>query len=298
MVGEAAGSEIGSVPLRPLLIALVLAATAPAFARAQPPPLFYEVDGSGPAVVFLADWAQDTSIWFRVLPLLRRDYRLVRYDLRGQGRSEAPGDGDYSIVAHREDLLRILEGLGIRRAHLVGSGLGGAVALSFAAEHPERAISVTAIHPHLVWSPEDRGFWDRFLSAYGRAGRPPIADYASVLIDRWFGARYADQEPWVVAFSDLMLRRQASEALVASLQAWRGTELVVEGSVAVPVLLVWGERVGPPAGESRLHRSFRVARRLAVEGAGPVPQIEAPASLGEALAGFLRDVDPAGGGTR
>lgn len=269
-------------------LALVLALASPL--AGQAPDLFYELDGEGPTIVFLADWAQDTSIWFRVLPRLRPDFRLLRYDLRGQGRSGAPADGDYSIVAHREDLVRVLDGLAIDRAHLVGVGLGGAIALSFAVERPERVLSVAAIRPHIGWSAEDHAWWERFLVGYDRYGRPSLADYTDVLVARWFGTRFPGREPWIVPFSDLMLRRQPSEALVGSLQAWLGTELSLGGAVPVPVMLLWGERAGPPAGEPRIHRSLLVARRVPVAGAGLAPHVEAPEAVAAELRGFFSGV--------
>jgi pimeloyl-ACP methyl ester carboxylesterase len=252
--------------------------------QAQGPALFYEDDGSGPPVVFLADWAQDTSIWFRLLPELRIGFRLVRYDLRGQGRSGAPSDDDYSIVAHREDLERLLDELGIERAHLVGAGLGGSIALSFAVAHPERVGAVAAIQPHVSWSSAERAWWTRFLESYDRAGAPPLADYTSVLVERWFGARYADREPWITSFLDLMLRRELSRPLMRSLQAWLGTELSLEGEAPVPALVLWGERAGIASGEGRIRRAFPGMRSEMVSGTGPMPHVEAP----RAVAGLLR----------
>jgi pimeloyl-ACP methyl ester carboxylesterase len=272
--------------------ALVTAALvlAPAGAWGQEPRLFFESDGSGPAVVFVEDWANDTSIWFRVLPPMRGRFELVRYDLRGQGRSEIAANGDYSLRAHREDLLRALDSLGIERAHLLGAGFGGTIALAFAQAHPERALSVALINPHVAWTAQGREEWVRFLEGYDRAGRPPIADYASVIVGRWFGSRFPDREPWVVPFVDLMLRRQASASLVASLRAWLGTEIAPEEGSQVPTLLLWGERVGPPAEERRLHRG-RIARRVAVEDAGWMPHIEAPRETARLLLDFLTSVE-------
>jgi pimeloyl-ACP methyl ester carboxylesterase len=288
VVTAAGGSEIGRMHLGPARFACLLAMVllAPAGLRSQEPQLFYETDGSGQVVVFIEDWAQDTSIWFRVLPPLRPGFELLRYDLRGQGRSEAARDGDYSLEAHRRDLLRVLDGLGVQRAHLVGAGFGGTVAVAFALAHPERTLSVTAINPHVAWTRGARDSWAQFLEGYDRAGRPPIADYASVLVGRWFGTQFPDREPWVVPFVDLMLRRQASPPLIASLRAWLGTELASQAGSGVPLLLLWGESVGPPVEEPRLHRALAVSR-APVENAGRMPHIEAPRATARMLREFL-----------
>jgi 3-oxoadipate enol-lactonase len=279
---------------RHLLLALLAAAAlwAPVSARGQEPRLFYETDGAGPPVVFVPDWAADTSIWFLVVPPLRPRFELIRYDLRGQGRSEAPADGVYSLEAHAADLGRLLDGLGIERAHLVGAGLGAAVALTYAERHPDRTRSVVAIQPHIAWDTDARQAWGRFVEAYGRSDHPPLSEYTSVVVGRWFGARFPDEEPWVVPFVDLMLSRQEGSPLVASLRAWLGSELALTSRSDVPVLLVWGQRAGPPEEEARLHGAFPVRRHM-IEGAGAAPHVEAPGETAAAIASFLSEVDGA-----
>ena len=277
--------------LLPAFLLAVLHFAAPPAGRAQGPRLFYESDGAGTPVVFVEDWATDTSLWFRILPALRSGHELVRYDLRGQGRSEVPEDGDYALAAHREDLARVLDGLGIRSAHLVGAGFGATVALAFALEHPDRTRSVVAIHPHIVWSADAREGWARFLEGYDRSGRPPVSEYASVIVDRWFGSRFPDEEPWLVPFVDLMLSRQDGPALTAALRSWLGTELdPPERRTGVPVLVLWGERSGPPASEPRLHRAFEV-RRAPIGRAGGMPHVEAPRETAAAIAAFLESLE-------
>ncbi len=276
-----------------LFIAMAAALLGPASASAQAPRLFYESDGAGPPVVFVEDWAADTSIWFRILPSLRTELELVRYDLRGQGRSEAPADRAYSIDAHVADLARIFDARGIERAHLVGAGLGATVALTFALQHPERTRSVVAIQPHIAWDSEAREGWGRFVEAYQRSGRPSLSEYTSVMVGRWFGDLYPDDEPWIVPFVDLMLSRQEPAPLIASLRVWLGTELAMPRyRSGIPVLLLTGERVGPPAEEARLHGVFPV-RRLVVEDAGAAPHVEAPGETADAIAAFIREVQAA-----
>ncbi|MDX1624336.1 MAG: alpha/beta fold hydrolase [Gemmatimonadota bacterium] len=285
-----------AVPLRPAVAAIACASAVFASAdpgRAQEPRLFYEQDGAGSPVVLVPDWAHDTTVWFRVLPRLREGRRLVRYDLRGQGRSEAPEDGDYSLAAHRRDLWRLLDGLDLGRVHLIGAGVGGTVALAFAAESPGRVRSVVAIDPPLRPAEEDLRWWNRFLAAYDRVGRPSLGNYTSVLVERWFGTEFASRHPWVVSFFDLVLRRQRAIPLVSSLGAWLEADPVVVPEVAtpVPVLVV---RVGRDPGRAALDPDLRAGfprlRRTWIE-SGPVPQVEAPGELTREIELFLKDVE-------
>lgn len=276
-------------------LAILAFALGAAPATAQSPRLYYEQDGAGTAVVLLADWAHDTGSWFRVLPPLRAaGWRLVRYDLRGQGRSEVPADGDYSLAAHREDLLRLLDGLGIERAHLVGTGLGAAIALGFAREHPDRSLSVAAIAPQLAWSEDERDGWGQLLAAWERVGRPTLGEYTTVLVARWLGTEFANRNPWVVPWYDLMLRRQSAAALIASKRAWLGSAVDPgHEPTQIPALIVAGERwAGVGILRSpELARAFPRVWRERLGGSGAQPALDAPSALAERLVEFLERAD-------
>ena len=270
---------------------LSLAIGSTAFGQAPAPQLYYEMDGRGPAVVFIEDWAQDTSTWFRVLPHLRPGRQLVRYDLRGQGRSEAPVDGDYSLDAHVRDLFRLLDGLAIDRAHLVASGLGARVAIEAAAGSPERVRSLTLINPHTAWTSSGIESWHRFTDAYRQVGRPSLGEYAALLVDRWFGILTVRREPWLVPFYDLVLRRQDPEALIAALEAWLATDLAFDADMAreIPLLVIRGGRAGIVEAESRLRSAFPRYGAVVLPDSGHLPQLDDPAALGKAIA---QRIDP------
>lgn len=266
-------------------------------ALAQAPRLYYETDGSGIPVVLVPDWAHDTGSWFRLLPPLRENrWRLVRYDLRGQGRSEAPADDDYSLAAHRADLLRLLDGLDIDRANLAGSGLGAAIVLGFTLEHPDRVLSVTAIDPRLHWSEAEREAWERLLSAWERIGRPTLGEYTSVLVARWLGTEFVVRNEWVVPWYDLMLRRQSATALIASMRASLAetVEPGAAGPVETPTLVVVGEQwEGARELESGgLGSAFPRVWRERLEHSGAQPALDAPAELAKRLEEFLGRAQP------
>ncbi|HET6362873.1 MAG TPA: alpha/beta hydrolase [Gemmatimonadota bacterium] len=257
-------------------------------AEAQGPRLFYESDGTGTPVVFVPDWAHDTGTWFRLLPLLRADgRRLIRYDLRAQGRSEAPADGDYSLAAHRADLLRLLDGLEIDRAHLAGTGLGGTIVLGFALEHPERVLSVTAAEPRVEWGDAERDSWSRLLEAWERIGRPTLGEYTSVLVERWLGTEFVVRNGWAVPWYDLMLRRQNAAELIASMRAWLMESAPTPASPSeVPALIVVGEG-GMTAFEGEwIGDAFPRAWREHIEESRLEPALDAP----EELAGRLEEL--------
>ena len=87
--------------------------------------------------------AKNTRLWYAWVPLLARQYRVIRLDARGFGRSSLPPEGyDWSLSNFSTDLLRLLDHLGLEKVHLIGETVGGTISLQFAYEHPERLHSL------------------------------------------------------------------------------------------------------------------------------------------------------------
>lgn len=104
--------------------------------------LFYETHGSGAPLVLIPGFASGAWTWYRQIEELARNFRVVVFDPRGIGRSLSGGGKDelrgLSMETFVEDVLRILDELKIRRAHVLGASFGGFVAQEFALRFPER----------------------------------------------------------------------------------------------------------------------------------------------------------------
>ncbi len=105
--------------------------------------------GEGPDVVLIHGVTGDLSIWFlcKALQELSGSHRVTAYDLRGHGYSEAPPD-HYTSADHADDLLALMDDLGISRAQLVGHSFGAVVALHAAVVAPERVESLVLSDPY------------------------------------------------------------------------------------------------------------------------------------------------------
>ncbi len=89
--------------------------------------------------------AKNARLWYAWVPLLARQYRVVRLDARGFGRSTVPPDGyRWSLSRFAADVRGLLDCLELERVHLIGETVGGTIALQFASEYPERLLSVAA----------------------------------------------------------------------------------------------------------------------------------------------------------
>lgn len=134
-----------------VLAAILSAALPPASVCAQAVTgttsagLFYEVSGSGHPVVLIHAFSVDRRMWEPQVAELEGRFRVIRYDLRGHGRSVAPTE-PYTGFG---DLRALLDTLGISRATLVGLSAGAEIAINFAIAYPDRAAGLVLASPGL-----------------------------------------------------------------------------------------------------------------------------------------------------
>ena len=119
--------------------------------------LFYTIDDfthpwkEPETVVLQHGMAKNHRLWYAWVPMLRAHYRVVRFDARGMGQSMLPARGyPWSIDNFAGDLLQFVDGLGLKKFHLIGETIGGTMAMRFATLHQERllslAIGITRTH--------------------------------------------------------------------------------------------------------------------------------------------------------
>lgn len=107
----------------------------------------YVDDGGagGLPVVFAHSFGGNTEHWSAQLEHLRKSRRAVAYDLRGHGASDAPANNDYTAESQEQDLVAVIEALGLRRFVLVGHSMGGAIAITYAGRHPKRVAGLMMV---------------------------------------------------------------------------------------------------------------------------------------------------------
>lgn len=121
--------------------------------------IYYEVHGKGEPLVFIPGAGGTMDGFYRHIPVFARKYRVVAYDPRGAGRSDAP-DIPYTMETLADDLANLLDVIGIDSAHIQGASIGGMIAQHFALRYPKRVISlilacgglhsVTMVDPEMI----------------------------------------------------------------------------------------------------------------------------------------------------
>ncbi|HEV8573578.1 MAG TPA: alpha/beta fold hydrolase [Dehalococcoidia bacterium] len=121
--------------------------------------VYYEVIGGGPSLVLVHAGIADCRMWDGQMPLFSQSHRVVRYDVRGFGRSSDPA-GDF---AHHEDLFDLLKHLSVARATIIGVSMGGTLTIDFALAHPDlvSALVLVATGPNGYdrWGAEIKQGW-------------------------------------------------------------------------------------------------------------------------------------------
>jgi aminoacrylate hydrolase len=128
--------------------------------------LYYEVHGKGPPLVLVSGLNGVGKFWQPHLAELSQRYRVVLHDHRGTGRS-SPSRIDYSVAQMADDLVQLMDHLGLDRAHLVGHSTGGAIGQSLAIDRPERVARLVL---SAAWSAAD-GYFRRLFEVRGEVLR-------------------------------------------------------------------------------------------------------------------------------
>jgi 3-oxoadipate enol-lactonase len=103
--------------------------------------LWWDEVGTGDPVLLVMGLAYPSDMWHRVWPALQDEYRVLRFDNRGVGKSDAP-PGPYSVADMARDAVAVLDAAGIERAHIYGASMGGGIAQELALRHPDRVASL------------------------------------------------------------------------------------------------------------------------------------------------------------
>ncbi|MBI3044463.1 MAG: alpha/beta hydrolase [Betaproteobacteria bacterium] len=120
-------------------------------------------------IIFHHGIGADPGIWTAWLPILIERYRIVRFDMRGYGRSHIPPPGfHWTLDLLSNDVLAVADAVEARRPHLVGESIGGTIALNCAIKHPSRVATVTVSNGgHVGASIERVQAWQRAIDEHG-----------------------------------------------------------------------------------------------------------------------------------
>lgn len=122
--------------------------------------LYFEENGSGYPIIFLHEFESDCRAWERQIRHFARGYRCITCNARGYPPSDVPEEqGSYSWEYAVDDIVAVMRGLAISRAHVVGTSMGGYTALQLGLRHPEKVSAIVAAATGSGSSTRERDNW-------------------------------------------------------------------------------------------------------------------------------------------
>jgi 3-oxoadipate enol-lactonase len=249
----------------------------------------YRIDGAGARwVTFVTGIANDLTMWDGQVPALAGDFRILRYDLRGHGGSEATA-GPYSMNLLVEDLKALLDSLSVRTTSLVGLGLGGAIAQAFAIEHAEKVENLVPCCCRARMVPDFAAMWHKLRGTVQEQGLEAIVEPT---VQRWFSEEFKAAHPEVLEKIRKMIRGTTLEGYLGVTAAFLGLDVEDRlPEVKARTLYVSGAEDklgGPPELMKRLSEKVKGASHVSVPKAAHIANIQNPAGFNQVLIDFLR----------
>src|ERR1044071_1798593 len=145
--------------------------------RANGISISYTIDGreGAPWLVFSNSLATDLSMWDQQAQDFASSFRVLRYDQRGHGKTEAPG-GRYTFDLLIADALALMDALKIDKANFCGLSMGGATALGLAQRHPDRMERVIVCDSGCASTPQSAQPWEERIAVAQKSGMEALVE--------------------------------------------------------------------------------------------------------------------------
>jgi len=253
--------------------------------------LNYELDGKGPAVVFINGLTMDVNGWYFQGPAFTQRYKILRYDCRGQGQSDKP-EMDYSQEMHADDLKDLMDKLGIKKAHIVGISNGGMIAQHFTLMYPEKVGGLVLV--------DTSSFIDTLLEliikAWIKATEIGGSEFRyDMSLPALFAESYIKKNPEaILVMRENNIRNNPQKHIVnlaKSCLKHNINDRTLE--IKAPTLIIVGEEdiLIPLKYSKILHEKIKGSKLVIIKDCGHVPPIEKPEEFNKIVLDFLKDHD-------
>lgn len=259
------------------------------FVRTGDVTLHYVLEGpaSAPVVMFSNSLGTSLAMWEAQAAALRGQYRVLRYDTRGHGLSDAPDAGmaGYSMDILADDAAALAKALGISRFHFCGISLGGMAGQRLAAKAPGLVASLMLCDTAATMV---ASVWDERMAVIRKAGTIDVTTAGTM--ERWFTKPYREREAAAIAGISNMYRRTPFEGYLGCATAIRDMDLRNDGAkISCPTLIIVGEEdpSTPVASAEALNKSIKGSTLKVIPQAAHISPIEQADAVTRAITDFL-----------
>ena len=253
----------------------------------KPLELFAAASGEGgDCVVLVHAIGMDHRMWDDLTPFLARQFRVLRVDVRGHGKSPVP-PRPYSLASLAGDVAAVLDRHAIAKAHLVGLSLGGMIGQAFALEHAQRLGRLVLANTTSSYGPEGRSMWQARAKAVEAGGLAAIKD---MVLNRYFSDPFREENRRVVEETGRRFLETPAQGYLGCCDAIAELDYAADlPRIHARTLVVAGEKdVGTPPSMSEAIAARIPGSRLAViAGAAHLSAVEKPGEFNALVRNFL-----------
>ena len=252
----------------------------------------YTLEGpeQAPVVTMSHSLATDNSMWDPTVPALTNRFRVLRYETRGHGKTDAP-KGAYTLEQLADDAEALLKALGIARTHWVGLSMGGMIGQTLALKATPILFLSLALCDTSSRIPADmKAAWDDRIKTAETQGMEPLVEPT---IGRWFTAPFREKRKDVVDTVRAMIRNTKPQGYAGCCHAIAALDLTDKlPAIKIPTLIVVGEEdQGTPVAASQAIQAKIAGSELQVlKSAAHLSNMEQPEAFTAALTSFLSRV--------
>ena len=248
----------------------------------------YRVDGrdDAPWVTFSNSLVTTHRMWDDQVDAFSERFRLLRYDQRGHGDTDAP-PGPYTLDMLTDDVLGLLDALGIDQTHFIGCSMGGMTGINLALREPSK-LRALVLCDTPSRDPYNPAIWEQRFETIRTAGT--MEPMVGVARERFLTALTQESRRQVSERILTMVRRTPIEGYIGCSATLSGFDpLASLSAIDVPTLVVVGEQDAstPVAMAEELHERIAGSRLVILEGAAHLSNVDQPEAFNEAVLEFL-----------
>src|SRR4051812_38248620 len=233
----------------------------------------YQIDGpeGAPWVIFSNSLITNLTMWDDQTAALKDSYRVLRYDQRGHGGTDAP-DGPYSFDLLVGDVIGLMDALSIKRANFVGLSMGGMTALFLAERHRDRFDRIIACDCGPNSTPASAQQWKERIDLAAAKGMDALAE---ATINRWFPPEFLATKAPVLDKIRAMIKATPFKGFSGCAEALSNYDLRPGlAGIDRPTLLICGTKDATFPGMKQIREAVPGAGLIELEGAGHISNVE------------------------
>jgi 3-oxoadipate enol-lactonase len=228
-----------------------------------------------PVIIFIHGFPFNKSMWNQQVEALKDNYRVIAYDVRGHGNSDA-GKGDFSIDLFANDLISLMDALKIDKAMLCGLSMGGYIALNAIENYPDRFDALILSDTTCIAdTPESK---EKRMKTIDSIRKDGVEKFADESIKNLFATESFNSKKKEIAEVREMIVNTDEESIIKTLRAFyeRKETCSKLPDIKVPVLIIVGseDKITPPAAAQMMHEKIEDSVLKIIENAGHLSNIE------------------------